>query len=351
MIDDAFGHMVICVCVFGDRLVIQRSVGDRLGQYVQHSLVENESHACMKDAIEAFKEHNPAWDKIRAFMIDKDFGEISLLQKEFPLARVLISHFHLKKYLRTEMSRAEYDGRNGVDVDRVEDSLDMMIKARDEEEYDRGLRYIDVGRLRKRHLGNHTNNRLEASWGALKDILKPEMELDECVETLPYVTQCIAGIETYRKSLPTEDHSRMLGVTIKKLGTFTEKDQITIRDWNDEMPGWQIVSKLSRISLPSPLNDCTTVDLEACAKRLETVNLKSKLDTRFGPVAVPEVAFFRRSEWLDDSCVKLVMSYLMDQEQDAQGRSRIGCVNPLYATVVNEEIKRQTIARSPFHKD
>lgn len=38
-------------------------------------------------------------------MIDKDFGELRLLQKEFPLARVLICHFHLKQYLRTEMSK------------------------------------------------------------------------------------------------------------------------------------------------------------------------------------------------------------------------------------------------------
>ncbi|ETM43130.1 hypothetical protein L914_11335 [Phytophthora nicotianae] len=57
MIDDVFGH----------------------GQYVQHSLIQKESHACMLDAIGAFKENKPSWDRIRAIMIDKDFGEISLL--------------------------------------------------------------------------------------------------------------------------------------------------------------------------------------------------------------------------------------------------------------------------------
>lgn len=152
----------------------------------------------MKDAINAFKENNPSWDQIRAFMVDKDFGEITLLQKEFPLARVLICHFHLKKYLRAEMSSAIYGGRHGVDVDRVEDSLDMMVKARTKEEYDRGFRYMyyildgfdEVGELPElpepkhpllqyfvrnwhsckemwsiyergdvAHLGNHTNNR------------------------------------------------------------------------------------------------------------------------------------------------------------------------------------------------
>lgn len=162
---------------------------------MQHSLIENESHPCMKDAIGAFKENNTSWDMIRAIMIDKDFGEISLLKKEFPLARVLICHFHLKKYLRSEMSKAVYGGRDGVDVDRVEDAVDMMVKAQDEKEYDRGLRYMyylldgfdeenelpdpkhpllvyfmrnwdsckDMWAVYERghvpHLGNHTNNR------------------------------------------------------------------------------------------------------------------------------------------------------------------------------------------------
>ncbi|ETL39233.1 hypothetical protein L916_09387 [Phytophthora nicotianae] len=112
------------------------------GQYVQHALVENESHACMKDAIGAFKENNPTWDAIRAIMVDKDFGEISLLKREFPLARVLICHFHLKKYLRTEMAKSVYGGRNAVDLDRVEDAVDLMVKSQDGREYNRGLRYM-----------------------------------------------------------------------------------------------------------------------------------------------------------------------------------------------------------------
>ncbi|OWZ16404.1 hypothetical protein PHMEG_0009812 [Phytophthora megakarya] len=145
MIDDVFGH----------------------GQYVQHALVVNESHGCMKDAIDVFKENNSSWDWIRAIMIDKDFGEISLLKKEFPLARVLICHFHLKKYLGTEMSKAINGGHDAVDVDRIEDAVDMMVKSQDEKEYDKGLRYI-------------------ISWMD-KNILRPEMELDECVETLIFL--------------------------------------------------------------------------------------------------------------------------------------------------------------------
>ncbi|KAE9157338.1 hypothetical protein PF004_g32264, partial [Phytophthora fragariae] len=43
------------------------------------------------------------------------------------------------------------------------------------------------GRAGLAHLGNNTNNRLEASWGSLKDILKPEMGVDECIETLLFL--------------------------------------------------------------------------------------------------------------------------------------------------------------------
>ncbi|KAE9111578.1 hypothetical protein PF010_g10755 [Phytophthora fragariae] len=97
------------------------------------------------------------------------------------------------------MWKAIYGGRHAVDVDRVEDSVDMMMKARNKEDYDRGLRYMyyildgfdDTGDLpepthpvldyfvrnwhsckemwavyewgRVAHLGNHTNNRLESA--------------------------------------------------------------------------------------------------------------------------------------------------------------------------------------------
>ncbi|ETP12302.1 hypothetical protein F441_12253 [Phytophthora nicotianae CJ01A1] len=68
------------------------------------------------------------------------------------------------------MAKAVYGGRNAVDVDRVEDAVDMMATTKGKDEYDRGLRYI-----------------LESAWGLLKEILKPEMELDECVETLVFL--------------------------------------------------------------------------------------------------------------------------------------------------------------------
>ncbi|KAG6944043.1 hypothetical protein JG687_00018084 [Phytophthora cactorum] len=40
------------------------------------------------------------------------------------------------------MSKPVYGGRDAVEVNRVEDAVDMMVKAQDETEYDWGLRYM-----------------------------------------------------------------------------------------------------------------------------------------------------------------------------------------------------------------
>ncbi|OWZ21109.1 hypothetical protein PHMEG_0004379 [Phytophthora megakarya] len=204
MIDDVFGH------------ISKTSVGDY--------------HGCMKDVIDAFKENNPSWDRIRATMIEKDFGESSLLKKGFHLARVLICHFHLKKYLRTEMSKAIYGGRDAVDVDRFKDAVDIMVKSQDAMGYDKGVRYMyylldpydDQDQLPKAkypllvyfiknwesckeiwavyerghvvHLGNHTNNRCSNQLGGPKTNPSPEMRLNECVKMLIFL-QSTAELE------------------------------------------------------------------------------------------------------------------------------------------------------------
>lgn len=91
-----------------------------------------------------------------------------------------------------------------------------------------------------------------------------------------YASKSIAGINIYRKSLPNIHEAGRMGVSIKKLGTFTEKDLIMMRDWHDESPkfdafsglaAWIRVSRFARITLPSPLNNCVTADLQACAKK------------------------------------------------------------------------------------
>ncbi|OWZ17478.1 hypothetical protein PHMEG_0008582 [Phytophthora megakarya] len=206
------------------------------GQYVHHSLMENESVECILDAINSFKFHNPSWEDIKVIVIDKDLGELGLLEDEFPGVKVILCHFHLKKYIRSELSKSEYGGPSSFDKDQVEDAVDLMRLASTIEEYTKYLKYLyfllDGVHLREAdtipvpehpflkyfmknwdsmkerwslyarsevpHLGNHTNNRLETSWGHIKEILKAEMTLDECVDTLVFL-QAAAEMEYAKK--------------------------------------------------------------------------------------------------------------------------------------------------------
>ncbi|OWZ21285.1 LOW QUALITY PROTEIN: hypothetical protein PHMEG_0004195 [Phytophthora megakarya] len=219
MVNDAYGH----------------------GQYVHHSLMENESAECMRDSISPFKFNNPSWTRIKVMVINKDLGELSLLESEFPGVRLILCHFHLEKYIRTEMSKSEYDEPSSFDKYQVEEAVYLMRLASSEAKYTTYLKYmyflLDGVHLKTEdllpepenpflryftrnwdsmkecwalyawsdlpHLGNHTNNRyvyrLESSWGHIKEILKAEMTLDECVVTLMFL-QAVAEME-YAKNI------------------------------------------------------------------------------------------------------------------------------------------------------
>ncbi|KAE9173457.1 hypothetical protein PF002_g29304 [Phytophthora fragariae] len=134
------------------------------------------------------------------------------------------------------MAKSEYGGPSSFDKDQVEDAVGMMRTSPTIDEYTKYLKYLyfllDNLHLRSEddipepkhpflryfmknwdqqkerwalyarsdvpHLGNHTNNRLETSWGHIKEILKPEMPLDECVDTLIFL-QALAEMEYSKK--------------------------------------------------------------------------------------------------------------------------------------------------------
>ncbi|POM67060.1 Hypothetical protein PHPALM_17001 [Phytophthora palmivora] len=234
MVNDVYGHLHIMY--YRTRIVPLATNVALEGQYVHHSLMENECEECLTDAIQAFKSNNPSWQDVRVIVIDKDMGELSILEKEFGDVKVILCHFHLKKYFRTEMAKSEYGGRSSFDKDQVEDAVDLMRQATSIKEYTKYLKYmyflLDGVQLSERdkipeakqpflkyfmrnwhtikercalyarkdvpHLGNHTNNRLETSWGHIKDILKPDMALGECVDTLLFL-QAVAEMEYAKK--------------------------------------------------------------------------------------------------------------------------------------------------------
>lgn len=60
--------------------------------------MENDRKETLWIACQQFKEGCPTFDSVAVIMIDKDFAELSVLQEEFPSARILLCHFHVVKY-------------------------------------------------------------------------------------------------------------------------------------------------------------------------------------------------------------------------------------------------------------
>ena len=51
------------------------------GQHVQHSFISKESTGNFQNAITHFQKSNKDWRNIRAFVVDKDFTEIAVIEK------------------------------------------------------------------------------------------------------------------------------------------------------------------------------------------------------------------------------------------------------------------------------
>ena len=72
-------------------------------------LVENERKNTLRIACRQFKEGCPTFNAVAVIIIDKDFTELSVLQKEFPGARILLCHFNVVEYLQEQVSKKKYN--------------------------------------------------------------------------------------------------------------------------------------------------------------------------------------------------------------------------------------------------
>ncbi|KAG3125818.1 hypothetical protein PI126_g22599 [Phytophthora idaei] len=184
------------------------------GSFAQHALVDGQSQLNMLCAIRAFKQNNPGWTDVKVIVIDKDFTELALLREEFPCATVILCHFHVIDYLKREVSKKDY-GFSGFEKMHIKNILTMLVRTEKESRFDdylSALRKLSVGkplfmdyftenwlnckdlwctfeRGNIPHLDKNTNNRLEASWRAAKDLLHRHMAMDECIDHLLFLQQ------------------------------------------------------------------------------------------------------------------------------------------------------------------
>ncbi|KAG3159631.1 hypothetical protein PC128_g14569 [Phytophthora cactorum] len=131
------------------------------GAFAQHALIDGETQQNMTNAISAFKRSNESWKVIKVLIIDKDFTELSTLEVEFPEASIILCHIH--ELCRGQQAVVEYLETNWLSCKE---------------------RWCTFHRGEMPHLDDNTNSRLEAGWGATKDVLSRHMPMDECIETL-----------------------------------------------------------------------------------------------------------------------------------------------------------------------
>ncbi|KAE9287528.1 hypothetical protein PR003_g26031 [Phytophthora rubi] len=99
------------------------------GQFVQHAVLQNERRPMLMKALGEFKRNNPAWTRIKCILIDKDFTEISVLKLMFPDAILLLCQFHVIKYLREEITRADY-GFNAWQKQQLQSIASLLVYAK-----------------------------------------------------------------------------------------------------------------------------------------------------------------------------------------------------------------------------
>ncbi|OWZ03011.1 hypothetical protein PHMEG_00025328 [Phytophthora megakarya] len=218
------------------------------GQFVQHAVVQNERNPTLLTSLEEFKRNNPAWTRIKCILIDKDFGKISVLTTAFPNATLLLCQFHVLKYLREQIASKDY-GFTSWEKEQLDGIVNLLVYTRNEREflkiraYMRHIMLLGSGSTRElgvgsgelgvgsgelgvgsgddrptqsdepTHafevyfsknwdnclkmwcaferqnactLGNNTNNRLEASWKQLKELVNQDMHVDECIVAIMY---------------------------------------------------------------------------------------------------------------------------------------------------------------------
>ncbi|RAW38326.1 hypothetical protein PC110_g5437 [Phytophthora cactorum] len=98
------------------------------GAFAQHSLIDGETRANMRNAISAFQRNNEAWSVINVIAIDKDFTELSTLEDEFPEASLILCQFHVIDYLKRETAKREY-GFTRFEKMHIRNVLTMMALA------------------------------------------------------------------------------------------------------------------------------------------------------------------------------------------------------------------------------
>ena len=167
--------------------------GNGQSEIVAMFLTLLETKQAITDMIRAFKEVNPAWQRIGVVISDKDFTERSVFSEEFPGSTLQLCLLHVLRSFRREITCDKLGLRPG-ERDYVLELLTKLVYSSSEEEYEKHyaeflksspqsvIQYYDANWHSIRDewvecykslnftLGEKTNNRLESINGKLKSV-------------------------------------------------------------------------------------------------------------------------------------------------------------------------------------
>ena len=173
------------------------------GRMVFAALLQDEQESSLSRMVKCFKESNPAWDRIKTVVIDKDFAEVKALRAAFPNARILLCTFHVMKAMKLKISTLQL----GVDEkNSLLESVKKMIYAKSKQQFDDVMKdicvsslgfsdYLDTNWMPHKEMwalhlrdcitfGNNTNNRIESFNQKVKQVTHSSETMAMCIEKI-----------------------------------------------------------------------------------------------------------------------------------------------------------------------
>lgn len=107
-----------------------------MGVPVMEFLCLSQEMSMMRTVLEHFIEHNDGVrDKVRSFVIDKDYKEWRVLQELFPGATIVLCQFHVIKWFKRVITKKKY-GVVAASRPAVRDLFRAMVYAETRVDFD-----------------------------------------------------------------------------------------------------------------------------------------------------------------------------------------------------------------------
>lgn len=194
---------------------------------LQQHLSLNENESTLSNVSRIFKEENPAWERVKVIMTDKDMTERHELGSQFPQTQMLICLYHTFRSFQREITTDKMGITSGQRTLYLE-LLQQMAYATSEEKFHEiytrlkdsvpsiAIQYFDDNwhpirsqwtmdmKYSSGNFINNTNNRLEFLNSKLKSVVSCYSTLEEFIEKFFLTLNVLRSEHDYRASLAVQ---------------------------------------------------------------------------------------------------------------------------------------------------